>query len=408
MTDTLTEKRPAGSRPAVAPPLTQALARLADALEQPNADAGGYAAAYASVLNLASPSFLDGQADYIGSLVSRLAADRSNERLFDAWVHFMDHFCGYVLQGPETSAMRYVYALAGTVSGAPAHHHVGVVESTEQIARSLSQALFGATGRVRVARDMLPSAAVEPDFFGFLQFYAVRHDDSAAPSQGDDTDGNFTASEEDDASWRALTDAERIEQGASREVVLAVCVQPPEDTEPQGVEPTYNDLASRLESWASQQAQQFPLEYVIQGSRYSATLSVKAMGAPFSTALAFRQFLMRQQLDELISSARRAAGAQVALSAHVSLVAPPEEIDDAAGEPLVRPSVAIFQVDTGRLVAGTHLDSAAELSEQLSQIEQVLTSQGIDDVQICCTVRREASQGDAPVFYDRDGMVYKI
>lgn len=408
MTDQSTEKRPAVARPAIALPLKQALSRLADALEQPDADAGDYAAAYASVLNLASPSFLDGQADYIGSLVSRLTADRSNERLFDAWVHFMDHFCGYVLQGPETSAMRYVYALAGIVSGAPAHHRVGVVESTEQIARSLSQALFGVTGRVRVARDMLPSSAVEPDFFGFLQFYAVRHDDSAAPSQDDDADVNFSASEEEDATWRALTDAERIERGTSREVVMAVCVQPPDSPEPQGIEPTYNELAARLESWADRQAEEFALEYLIQGVRYSATLSARSMGAPFSTALAFRQFLMRRQLDELIGSARRAAGPQASLSAHVSLVAPPEEIDEAVDEPLVRPSVAIFRTDTGRLVAGSHLDSAAELADQLSQIKQVLTAHDIDDVQVCCTVRREAWQDDASVFYDRDGRAHKI
>jgi hypothetical protein len=283
---------------------------------------------------------------------------------------------------------------------------VGVVESAEQLSLSLSQALFGAAGHVRVAHDMLPPSAVEPDFFGFLQFYAVRHD-GAAPLQDEDTDGNFSAAELDDAAWSALSDAERAERGAAREVIAAVCVRPPENPDPDRVEPSYIELAARLKAWADQHSDEFALGYVIRGVRYDATLSVQAIGAPFSTALAFRQFLMRRQLDELARSAQRVAGAHTALSADVSLVAPAEEIDEAVEAPLVRPSVAIFATDTGRLVAGSHLDSAAELDEQISAIRQTLEAHGIEDVRVSCAVRCEAGGDGAAVYYDRDGRAHK-
>lgn len=399
MADTSCRGAAPAARTSTVGALKQALARLADALDRPDpGDDEAYGAAFAAVLNLVDDKFLDARAEFIGNVVAQLAADARNERLFDAWVHFMDHFSGYVLQGEQTSATRYVYALAGVLGGVPPHHHVARVESTEAIARALSQAAFGRDGCVRVAPYLEAPASVEPDFFGFLQFYSVRRAPEATAAPDDESEANLSASPEDDARWMALSDDERADEAAEREVVLAVCVQPPD-----GDESDYAQLLQRLCAWAGQQPDGFALDYRIDGTRYRATLAVLDLGPPFSTARRFRQFLMRRDLDALIAHARRAAGEGGSLHAVVSLVAPQAELDEDADEPLARPSVALFAGGAGRFVAGAHLGSAAELAEQLAEIRQALADGGIDAVRFVRMVRPEAGPDGESAYYDEAG-----
>lgn len=394
--------------------IEQALSRLADALEQsgPQADAA-HAHAFASVLNLVGERFLDGQADFIDRLVARLEPPAGEARRYGAWVHFMDQFAGYVLQGEQGSATRHVFAMAALLTGVPAHRHVGRIESTEAIAAAASQALFGRPGCVRVARDLQEAASAEPDFFGFLRFYAARHEqDDPADAAGDDV--NFSDDPEADAAWAALDDAGRAAARDDRGVLLAVCVEPPE-----GVEDDHGVLMARLNEWAAGAPQGFAVHYRLHGSAQAARIEPVAAGAPFSTAAVARSEFARREAARLAAAALgRVRGA--AVRAVVSLLALPDEIDAAAGGsvadaadaserlPLVRPSVALFAQDDGRLLAGAHFDGAPDLSDQVELIVAALEQAGVARVEIARAVRPEPDVSGLPAFYDLQGRLARL